>query len=88
MLGRLALALGGDHLLAAWLEEASPTSQTLVLGRYDADWSHAERFEVAALSARGRASGMPRLQWSGDAAWLAWTDVHDGTPVLRGATVH
>jgi hypothetical protein len=87
VLGRLALALGGDQLLAAWLEEARPVSQKLVLGRYDTDWSHVERIEVADLSARGRASGLPRLQWSGDAAWLAWTDVRDGRPVLRGATV-
>lgn len=87
VLGRLALALGGDHLFAAWLEEALPASQELVLGRYDAGWSHAQRIDVAGLSARGRASGLPRLQWSGDAAWLAWTDVRDGKPVLRGAMV-
>lgn len=87
VLGRLALALGGERLLAAWLEEASPTSQRLVLGRYDADWMQGERIEVAEVSARGRASGLPRLQWSGEAAWLVWTDVRDGAPVLRGATV-
>ncbi|WP_372017938.1 hypothetical protein [Pseudoxanthomonas sp. 10H] len=88
VLGRIALALGDGRLLAAWLEEdGPPASQRLVLGRYDADWGQGERIEVARLSARGRASGLPRLQWSGGAAWLAWTDVHDGKPVLRGATV-
>ncbi|AKC88226.1 hypothetical protein WQ53_06355 [Pseudoxanthomonas suwonensis] len=87
VLGRVALARGGEQLLAAWLEEAPPASQRLVLGRYDTDWAHGERIEVAGVSARGRASGLPRLQGSGDAAWLVWTDVHDGAPVLRGATV-
>lgn len=87
VLGRVVLAHGGDRLLAAWLEETSPTSQRLVLGRYDADWTRGERIEVAEVGARGRASGLPRLQWSGEAAWLVWTDVRDGAPVLRGATV-
>ena len=87
VLGRVTLALAGERPLAAWLEEDSPDSQRLVLGRYAADWTQGERIEVARLAARGRASGLPRLQWAGDAAWLAWTDVADGAPVLRGARV-
>ncbi|MEL1264854.1 hypothetical protein [Pseudoxanthomonas putridarboris] len=87
VLGRLSLALGGERLLAAWLEQAEDDSQRLVLGRYDLHWSEPERIEVATVAARGRASGMPRLAWAGDAAWLAWTDVADGKPLVRGATV-
>lgn len=86
VLGRLSLAVAGDRLLAAWLEEAAG-GQRIVLGRYDAQWRQPQRIEVAALGARGRASGMPRLIWSGRAAWLLWTDVSDGEPVLRGASV-
>ena len=40
-----------------------------------------------ALSARGRASGIPRLQWHDDAAWLVWTDVAGDVPGLHGARV-
>lgn len=87
VLGRLGLARAGDHLLVSWLEQAPDERQTLVLGRYDGRWKHARRVEVATLSARGRASGIPRLQAKGDAAWLAWTDVTGDTPGLKGARV-
>ena len=87
VLGRLGLARGDGHLLVSWLEQAPDERQTLVLGRYDADWASAQRVEVATLSARGRASGIPRLQWHGDAAWLAWTDVAGDAPRLQGARV-
>lgn len=86
VLGRLSLALADQQLLAAWLEEADG-GQRIVLGRYDRQWQQLQRIAVAPLAARGRASGMPRLVWSGQAAWLLWTDVSDGQPVLRGASV-
>ncbi len=86
VLGRLALAAGGGRLWAAWLEQADE-AQRLVLTRYDAYWGQPRRVEVAAVAARGRASGLPRLQWAADAAWLVWTDVADGQPVVRGARV-
>jgi hypothetical protein len=87
VLGRVSLALGGGHLWAAWLEESTVPSQRLVLGRYDLRWGRATRIEVAELAARGRASGMPRLRWDHGAAWLVWTDVSDGSMVLKGASV-
>ena len=87
VLGRLAMAHAGEHLLAAWLEETPAGTQRLVLGRYDLAWGRAERIEVAELAARGRASGLPRLAWAQGAAWLVWTDVVDGKPMLRGAVV-
>ena len=61
--------------------------QTLVLGRYDDAWRQAHHVRVATLSARGRASGIPRLQWHDDAAWLVWTDVAGDVPGLHGARV-
>ncbi|MCL6713594.1 hypothetical protein [Pseudoxanthomonas sp. z9] len=87
VLGRLGLALGDDRLLASWLEETGAGNQRIVLGTYDSRWQSATRVEVATLAARGRASGMPRLRWADGAAWLVWTDVDDGKPRLKGASV-
>ena len=87
VLGRLGLVHGDGHLLVSWLEQAQDERQTLVLARYDDAWAKAQRVDVATLSARGRASGIPRLQWRGDAAWLAWTDVGGDAPRLQGARV-
>lgn len=87
VLGRISLALGDQQVWAAWLEEGAG-GQRMVLGRYDLHWRQPQRIDVATLVARGRASGMPRLIWNGKAAWLVWTDVSDGQPVLRGASVH
>lgn len=86
VLGRLGLARGDGHLLVSWLEQAGE-AQRLVLTRYDGEWKGAQRAEVATLAARGRASGIPRLQWSQGGAWLAWTDVAGGAPQVRGARV-
>lgn len=87
VLGRLSLALARDRLLAAWLETAEDTPQRIVLGRYDLHWRDPERVIVAPIAARGRASGLPRVRWAGQAAWLVWTDVADGHSILRGASV-
>lgn len=87
VMGRLSLALGGDQLHAAWLEQGDDETQHLVMQRHDLQWQHAERVDVARLSARGRASGMPRMAYADGAAWMVWTDVQDGGPVVRGASV-
>lgn len=87
VLGRLGLALGDGRVLASWLEETGAGGQRIVLGSYDPRWQSATRVEVATLAARGRASGMPRLRWADGAAWLVWTDVDDGKPRLKGASV-
>ena len=88
VLGRLSLALADKHVLLSWLEQSADESQRLVMARYDHALKNANVVEVAKLSARGRASGMPRLRVSGDKAWLVWTDVASGQPVVRGAMVH
>ena len=88
VLGRLSLALADGHLLLSWLEQSADETQRLVLGRYDHAWQAPHVVEVAKLAARGRASGMPRLRVAGGKAWLAWTDVASGQPVVRGAMVH
>ena len=88
VLGRLGLAHGDGHLLASWLEQSPDERQRLVLGRYDEAWGRrAQRVEVAALSARGRAIAIGGFRWHGDAAWLVWTDVAAEAPRLQGARV-
>ena len=87
VLGRLSLALADDHVRVSWLEQSADETQRLVLGRYDDAWRQAHHVRVATLSARGRASGIPRLQWHDDAAWLVWTDVAGDVPGLHGARV-
>lgn len=88
VLGRLSLALADEHVLLSWLEQSADETQQLVLGRYDHALQNPQRLEVAKLSARGRASGMPRLRVAGDKAWRVWTDVESGQAVVRGAMVH
>lgn len=87
VLGRLGLARGDGHLVVAWLEQSPDEQQVLVLARHDERWGQAQRTEVARLSARGRASGIPRVQWHAGAAWLAWTDVDGDAPRMKGARV-
>lgn len=87
VLGRVALALDGPHLLAAWLEQPGNGSQRVMLGRFDLHWGQPQVRAAGYLDARGRASGLPRVQVRDGAAWVVWTDVMNGAPVVRGATV-
>ena len=56
--------------------------------RYDHALQNPRQVEIAQLAARGRASGMPRLRVANESAWLVWTDVQSGQPIVRGASVH
>lgn len=85
VLGRVALAVAGDRVLAAWLEQAGDAQQLLLasMDRHGA----VRRQVVALLDARGRASGMPRLVADVDHAWLVWVDVDNARPTLQGRRV-
>ncbi|MFY2762646.1 sialidase family protein [Arenimonas sp. MALMAid1274] len=85
--GRVDLAADASGVWVSWLEE-SAGRQSLWLARYAPDLS-AEHFRtrVAAIQGRGRGTGFPRLQLAGGEAWLAWTEVVEGQPRLRGARV-
>ncbi|MCF7220900.1 sialidase family protein [Marilutibacter chinensis] len=86
VLGRASIALAGEHVLVGWLEETD--TQRLRLARFDARLrSPPHKLDVATLAVRGRGSGVPRLAVQGDEARMVWTDVVDGKPVLRGATI-
>lgn len=89
VLGRAALAFDGGKVWLAWLEErdGGRDGQQLWLARIDAHTGTIEsKGRVADLAARGRASGLPRLQVRDGVAKLVWTDMRDGTPALRGVS--
>ena len=86
VLGRASIALAGEDVLVGWLEETD--TQRLRLARFDAGLrTPPHKLDVATLAVRGRASGMPKLAVAGGEARMLWTDVVDGHPVLRGATI-
>lgn len=85
--GRVALAVDGESAWLAWVREDGQ-GQSLWLARYDATLSREiQRIEIAKLKGRGRGTGFPQLVASKGAAYLAWTDVVDGNPLLRGAVM-
>lgn len=85
LLGRVDVAFDGQQVVLAWLREDA-TGQSLQLARYNPDLSkQLQRLEVAKLQGRGRATGFPKLALRDGIAHLAWTDVVDGRPQLRGA---
>lgn len=83
VLGRVAMALHGDEVLVAWLEEGGE-GQQLMLARMRRDLHGMRKEVVASLDAKGRASGMPRLVANGVHAWMVWVDVEGARPGLRG----
>lgn len=85
--GRVDVAADEAGVWVAWVQEQAGR-QSLWLARWDSALA-GERFrlKVADIAGRGRATGFPRLQARGGEAWLAWTEVVDGRPRLRGARV-
>lgn len=85
--GRVGIAADADGVWVSWVEEAGG-AQSLWLARLDPGLTRElSRTRVADIAGRGRATGFPRLQVRDGAAWLAWTEVADGQPRLRGARV-
>lgn len=77
-------ATGGAWV--SWVEEGE-AGQSLRLAWVDAAGTASPPVTVAAIAARGRASGFPRMALLGGVLHLAWTDVVDGRPRLRGVRV-
>ena len=85
--GRVGVAVDGASVWVNWTREDAD-GQSLWLARYNADLSkELQRVEVAKLQGRGRATGFAQMVARADAVYLAWTDVAQGKPVLRGARV-
>ena len=85
--GRVDLAADASGVWMSWVQETGGR-QSLWLARFGAalDAEHF-RVKVADITGRGRGTGFPRMQLRGGEAWLAWTEVVDGQPRLRGARV-
>ncbi|WP_162823643.1 sialidase family protein [Lysobacter sp. TY2-98] len=85
--GRVDVALDATGAWVAWLTEASE-AQALHLAHVPTAAAAPDRTMIAAtLAGRGRATGWPRLVVSDGTLHAVWTDVHDGHPVLHGATM-
>ncbi|MFS8086213.1 MAG: sialidase family protein, partial [Acidobacteriota bacterium] len=81
LLGRVALAIDGQLIWVTWLAERDhgANGQEIWVARIDARTSRiTDRILVADVNARGRASGLPRMQARDGIARLVWTDVIDG----------
>ena len=85
--GRLAVALGDGAAWIAWLREGAD-GQSLRLARFDpVTGSLGNAAVVSRVAGHGRGTGFPQLALANGRAHLAWTEVVDGQPRLRGAIV-
>lgn len=85
--GRAALAIDGRQAWILWLRQ-DESGQALWLSRRSPDLQREyQRLEVAKLQGRGRGTGFPKIALRGGEAYVAWTDVVDGVPRLRGAVL-
>ncbi|MFC3550775.1 hypothetical protein ACFOLC_07050 [Lysobacter cavernae] len=82
--GRIGTAIGDDAVWAVWTREEAQ-GQSLWFARLASDLSRElQRGEVARLQGQGRATGFAQLAVADDAAYVVWTDVVDGKPLLKG----
>ncbi len=85
--GRAAVALDAHQAMVLWIREDAG-GQSLWLSRRTPDLARElQRIEVAKLRGRGRATGYPQVALRDGAAYIAWTDIVDGAPQLRGAVL-
>jgi hypothetical protein len=85
--GRAAVALDARQAFALWIREDAG-GQSLWLSRRTPDLARElQRIEVAKLQGRGRATGYPQIALRNGDAYIAWTDIVDGSPRLRGAVL-
>lgn len=88
-LGRVDMAMDANNLWITWMVESRQgNAQQLMLARFDASTGKLEqRGSIADLSARGHASGLPKIQLRDGEAWLVWTDEVKGKSQLSGVRV-
>ncbi len=85
--GRVAVALDAQQAWALWIREDA-NGQSLWLSRRTPDLSRElQRIQVSKLQGRGKATGFPQVALRDGSAYIAWTDIIDGAPHLRGAIV-
>lgn len=87
MQGRAGIAVQGESVWVSWVREDAH-GQSLWIARYPLDVSRElQRVQVATLQGRGRATGFPQLVAGQGGIHIAWTDVIEGKPRLRGARI-
>lgn len=70
-----------------WTEEN--TQQTLWLARINKQLQSATKpTQITLLAGHGRATGFAKLQIINDTVFVVWTDVVNGKPVVKGASIH
>lgn len=85
--GRVAVALDAQQAWALWIREDA-SGQSLWLSRRTPDLAkELQRIEVSKLQGRGKGTGFPQIALRNGDAYIAWTDIVDGAPHLRGAIV-
>ena len=85
--GRIDVALDAANAWALWVREDA-AGQSLQLARFTPELSRElQRIEVAKLRGRGRATGFPQLALHDGDAYLVWTDVQGGKPLLHGRRI-
>lgn len=85
--GRVELAADGRAVWVVWMSETAGR-QSLWLARYSPDLqTELDRGKIADIRGSGRGTGFPRLQLRDGSAWLAWTEIVDGKPALRGMAI-
>jgi len=83
----VAVAMDPQQAWVLWMREQGGR-QSLWLSRRSHDLAREyERLELAQVAGQGRATGFPQLAVSGGAAYVAWTEVADGVPNLKGVRV-
>jgi len=85
--GRVDVAADASGAWLLWMSETAG-KQSLWLARYSADLkTELSRKKISDITGSGRGTGVPRLQLSHGVAHVAWTEIIDGKPGLRGLTV-
>lgn len=82
--GRVDLLSDKNSVWVSWLVEEN-TRQTVWLAQYSHDLKiEKQRFPLPSIAGAGRATGFPRMQLLKDKIYIAWTDIKNGKPELRG----
>lgn len=85
--GRVDIAGDPTGAWLLWTEEN--TEQSIWLARINNKLSTVGKpIKIAQLVGRGRATGFAKLQLVNKTIYVVWTDVVNGKPQLRGASIH
>lgn len=85
--GRVDIARDKTGAWILWTEESS--TQSLWIARFDKKLNVVGTpSKIAQLSGRGRATGFAKLQELNSTVYVVWTDIDNGKPIVKGASIH